>query len=117
GARSSTYWPRPRTRRKSSMRSIGLPTKALAAALLSMADVGACGPRCRTAASALCRHLDLHQLVGRRIALHQLDLRIVERHRHDRSCDIEHRLRRLARVQHERDAHDIAPVATVLLEP
>src|SRR4051794_21179010 len=31
GARSSTYWPRPRTSRRSSMRSIGLPMKALAA--------------------------------------------------------------------------------------
>src|ERR1700704_4792451 len=37
-ARSSTYWPRPRRKRKSSTRSIGLPMSALLVRFKSMSD-------------------------------------------------------------------------------
>src|SRR5262249_1990880 len=42
GARSSTNWPRPRSRRKSSTRSIALPMKALVVRFRSMSDDDGC---------------------------------------------------------------------------
>src|SRR5262249_1823686 len=41
-ARSSTNWPRPRSRRKSSTRSIALPMKALVLRFRSMSDDDGC---------------------------------------------------------------------------